>query len=193
MINHEYKFIFVHINKTGGTSIEKMFESDADEKNIPRKHAPIAYYRRKYPLKYLTYYKFGFVRNPWDWLVSRYHWSRDKQQLFGYDFEEMMNRMDRGIALADDAPWMEEEALLPQFSRLSIRGKLAVDFVGRFEHLQADFETICARIGRPPEELPHVFASGRAGYVDYYDDRTRAIVERLYRDDIEAFGYRFGD
>ena len=193
MISDEHKFIFVHLNKTGGTSIEKMFEPDADEKDVRYKHADVAYYRKKFPRQFREYFKFAFVRNPWDWLVSRYHWSRDRQKLFDYSFGEMLERLSRGVALAPDAPWLEKEALRSQFDRLSVRRKVSVDFVGRFEHLQRDFDVACTRIGIAPRELPHVFATQHTRYVDYYDDRTRALVEKHYQSDIAAFGYRFGD
>jgi|SRR5215468_8444806 len=79
MISDRHRFIFVHINKTGGTSIEKVFEPDADQTNVAFKHARAAFYRREFPEQFRDYFKFAFVRNPWDWLVSRYHWSRDQR------------------------------------------------------------------------------------------------------------------
>ncbi|MEO8848829.1 MAG: sulfotransferase family 2 domain-containing protein [Casimicrobiaceae bacterium] len=193
MLSEQHSFIFVHINKTGGTSIEKMFDPDADHKDVRYKHADIAYYRKKFPRQFREYFKFAFVRNPWDWLVSRYHWSRDRQQLFDYSFQEMLQRLERGVALAASAPWLEKEALRSQFDRLALRGKLGVDFVGRFERLQRDFDVAAARIGLAPCELPHVFATAHSHYVDYYDDAARAFVAARYKADIDAFGYRFGD
>ena len=192
MISDQHRFIFVHLNKTGGTSIEKIFEPQADQKDVRYKHASIAYYARKFPRLYRDYFKFAFVRNPWDWLVSRYHWSRDKQQLFDYSFAEMLGRLQRRVPLAADAPWLEKEALLPQRDRLAIRGRVAVDFVGRYENLQGDFDVVCARLGIEPRTLPHVFKTHHTRYVDYYDDTTQKIVAQLYAPDIAAFGYRFG-
>jgi chondroitin 4-sulfotransferase 11 len=193
MISDRHKFIFVHINKTGGTSIEMVFEPEADQKDVRYKHASAAYYRRKFPIRFWRYFKFAFVRNPWDWLVSRYHWSRDRQHLFDYSFAEMLTRLQNGARLADEAPWLEKEALLPQFDRLAIRGKLAVDFIGRYESLDRDFDRICTRLRIGPKALPHAFKTDHRPYVDYYDDTTRKIVEQVYARDIAAFGYRFGE
>lgn len=193
MISDQHKFIFVHLNKTGGTSIEKMFVADADQKDVRYKHADAAYYRRKFPRQFRNYFKFAFVRNPWDWLVSRYHWSRDKQGLFEYSFAEMLRRLEQEIALAANEPWLEKEALRPQYDRLALGDKLAVDFVGRFEHLQRDFDSVCARIGVESRTLPHLFATDRNRYVDYYDDASRAFVARRYQSDVANFGYRFGE
>jgi hypothetical protein len=193
MISERHRFIFVHINKTGGTSIEKVFEPTADARDVRHKHASLADYRKEYPRAFREYFKFAFVRNPWDWLVSRYHWSRDRQGLFDYGFDEMLRRLDRGEPLAPDARWLATGALVPQSRKLSVRGRIGVDFVGRYERLQADFDTVCDRIGHPRATLPHVFASEHRHYTEYYDDATRAIVARVYADDVRAFGYRFGD
>jgi sulfotransferase famil protein len=69
MISDRHKFIFVHIQKTGGTSIEKVFEPLADLRDVPFKHASAAHYRESFPDQFDSYFKFSFVRNPWDWLV----------------------------------------------------------------------------------------------------------------------------
>src|SRR5580704_4904265 len=142
MISGKHKFIFIHINKTGGTSIEKAFAPDADIRDVPHKHAPVAFYKQWWPDQFRTYFKFAFVRNPWDWLVSRYYWSKDRQRLFDYSFDEFLRRLKKRIRLCESAPWLEDEALKPQLDRLTIRGAIAVDFVGRFENLQSDFDFI---------------------------------------------------
>jgi chondroitin 4-sulfotransferase 11 len=192
MISDPYKLIFVHINKTGGTSIEKVFDPLADRQDVPFKHQPLAFYRDRFPAQFRDYFKFSIVRNPWDWLVSRFYWSRDHQRLIDYSFRELVRRLQHRIPLSAAAPWMEG-ALAPQLDRLSIDGRLGVDLVGRFESLQRDFETICRIVGMTPVTLPHVFKTDHGSYTECYDRETRAIVERLYADDIAAFGYRFGD
>ena len=193
MISDEYRFIFVHLNKTGGTSIEKVFVPEADQKDVRYKHASAAYYRKKFPRSFRDYYKFAFVRNPWDWLVSRYHWSRDRQRLFDFSFAEMLARLQAGIPLSPVAPWLESEALLPQRDRLCVDGDIAVDFVGRFERLQEDFNVVCAALRIESRTLDHVFRTNHTRYVDYYDDDMRRLVGQLYATDVAEFGYRFGE
>lgn len=192
MISDEYRFIFVHINKTGGTSIEKVFEPQADQQDLRYKHQPAAFYKERFPYRFRDYFKFSFVRNPWDWLVSRYHWSRDHQHLIDYSFRELLRRLENRVRVSAAAPWMEG-ALAPQLDRLIINGSLAMDFVGRYENLQGDFEKISSILKIKAITLPHVFKTQHAVYTEYYDDETRGIVEKLYAADIAAFGYRFGD
>lgn len=192
MISDKYRFVFVHINKTGGTSIEKVFERRAEKKDVRFKHQPAAFYKEKFPDQFRDYFKFSIVRNPWDWLVSRYFWSRDHQRLIDYSFRELLYRLENKMRLSETAPWMEG-ALAPQIDRLTIDGEIAVDFVGRFENLQNDFVKICSVLGVKAVTLPHVFKTDHAGYTGYYDEETKRIVEQVYASDIAAFGYHFGD
>jgi Sulfotransferase family len=193
VISNIHEFIFIHINKTGGTSIEKAFQPDADQVDVRHKHAPVAFYKLTFPDQFRTYFKFAFVRNPWDWLVSRYHWSRDRQHLFDYSFDEFLTRLKKRIRLSQTALWLEDEALKPQLDRLTIKGAIAVDFVGRFENLQSDFDLVCCRLQIEPRTLQHVHKTHHAHYADYYSDENRKIVEQLYAADIATFGYRFED
>jgi Sulfotransferase family len=121
MISDTHKFIFIHINKTGGTSIEKAFEPDADQRAVDYKHAWVEFYKQTFPERFRTHFKFTFVRNPWDWLVSRYYWSKERQRLFDYSFDEFLRRLKERSRLCERAPWLEDRALKPQLDRLTTR------------------------------------------------------------------------
>jgi hypothetical protein len=69
-------------------------------------------------------------------------------------------------------------------------GNLLVNFVGKFENLDEDFQSICRKVGISAS-LPHVNKSKRTCYQDYYDPETRDLTARLYAEDIERFGYAF--
>ena len=105
--------------------------------------------------------------------------------------------------------------VMPQYQMLySDNGELLVDFVGKFESLQNDFDDVCIHLGLGDSALPHVNSSDKKSrelrrkvknflhrndesdlrdYVDYYDDETRQYVGELYRKDIEKFDYSFAD
>ena len=75
---------------------------------------------------------------------------------------------------------------------IDLHGKVLVDFIGRFESLEADFNTICQRIGVAPPKLEHKRqAKDRGGYQKYYTDETRELVARHFAADIAMFGYSF--
>ena len=71
MISHEHKFLFIHIPRTGGTSIESQFNcKENKEKN---KHWTLSYWRKTLDREtFDDYFKFAFVRNPWDLMISKY-------------------------------------------------------------------------------------------------------------------------
>ena len=72
-------------------------------------------------------------------------------------------------------------------------GRLALDFVGRYEDLQASYDAVCDRIGLARSELPVKNRSDHRPYTDYYDDELRERVAEFYADDLAAFGYGFSE
>ncbi len=155
-------------------------------------------------------YAFSFVRNPWDRLVSCY---RDKIRgevdgftsstvrpgvadcLAGFDafFPNMtFGKFVKAVASIPDTEADEHFRSQSTFI-VTDQGDIGVDFVGRFENLQSDFEQVCRRIGLPSRiSLPRLQAARRtASYLDYFTRETRQIVAERFRDDIDRFSYRF--
>jgi hypothetical protein len=66
-----------------------------------------------------------------------------------------------------------------------------IDFIGKIENLQNDFNTICDNIGIPRKPLTQRNKSKHDHYSKYYDKETRDIVASRFAEDIEMFGYKF--
>lgn len=154
ILSHRNKFVFFAQGRTGSSSVERALkrfdESGADDKP-QRKHTPPLIFRRANRLSeesWEQYFKFAFVRNPWDWVISSYLWNkRDTMDIRSLEkFEEkhfdehveIMRRFTRGLDETDrkQRNWLCGES-----------GEIMVDFVGRFENLYDDFKTACDRIG----------------------------------------------
>ena len=187
MISHKHKFIFVHINKCGGTTIDTLFTGRFAG------HKKAFEYKQSTPNTFDNYFKFTFVRNPWDRVVSFYHYQIKRNWDF-YPFNETisfdnfvknwMRRMRRQTPLATH----------PCYDWISDKDdNLLVDFTGRFENFQEDFNIVCDKIGIPQQELPYKNKSKHKHYTEYYDDETRSIVAEKYAKDIEYFNYEFGE
>ena len=191
MISHKCKFIFIHINKTGGTSIEEILKKLSRNLNV--KHHFIQKYRKLADAKhgFENYFKFTIVRNPWDRLLSNYFYKKLNYNNLIQDlsFKKWITNSCDGnysfeysLSRHTQLDWIVDE-----------NGEVVVDFIGKFENLQEDFDTICDKIGIPRQKLPHKNKSKHKHYTEYYDDETRAIVAEKYAKDIEYFGYKFGE
>tara|TARA_Y100000361_G_scaffold149177_1_gene163054 strand:- start:197 stop:835 length:639 start_codon:yes stop_codon:yes gene_type:complete len=209
MVHHGRKCIFIHVVKTAGTSIKvslgkekKLIElsGHSSAKNI-KKRVPEATWE--------NYFKFSFVRNPWDKMVSQW-WYNGHPKVRGKiiykskvrTFKEYILYFAEGGRIAVNNPRCTP-------SLVDDSGKILVDFVGRFENLEEDFNFICQQL-TPfkheedkswPPKLPHSNRSKHKHnsgnewtdkpYQDYYDDETKEIIAREFEDDINLFGYKF--
>ena len=186
MINHEHKFIFIHIPKTAGVTIYSQ---------LPLRdyyHKKISNYSND---KINEYFTFSFVRNPFDRAVSTYKflnsescmkwpWANRKihNLVKSMSFDEFIKNLFK----------IRNKHITLQFNYIT-HTSLKMDFIGKFENLQEDFNIICDKIGIPRKELPHKNATKHKHYTEYYDDETREIVAEKYAKDIEYFNYEFGD
>ena len=138
------------------------------------------------PCTWDTYFKFGFVRNPFDRYVSTCFFLNRGTSDFANTAQDFMKR-------ALSVPRFRERALVrPQYLQLSgSGGEIALDFVGRFEQLQESYDRICERVGVPTTDLSRRNPSEHAAYTDYYDDELKEIVADFYAEDLRRFDYDF--
>jgi hypothetical protein len=161
-----YPFLFLHIPKTGGTSVRTALGMGP----IPY-HVRALWLRQRCPEAF-NKFSFAFVRNPWDRMVSYFYYQR------GYDWERH-GRFDQ-VHMVQQVKFIMDEA-----------GNPLVDFIGRFENLAEDFDTICGKIGIETPPLQHLNRSEHRHYRECYDDEAMQYVTDHFADDIARFGYSF--
>lgn len=159
-----------------------------------------------------SYYSFGFVRNPWDRLVSWYEVIFNTPQprdlpsnvhlnnaLWNYarenadSFETFIKHCTDTITEDRDGFTYTKSFAKNQLDYFTDeQGKIATSFIGLHEHLHEDFDRIRKEVNLPDHPLPHRNESHRRDYRAYYTDETRDLVAERFARDIEYFGYSFG-
>jgi hypothetical protein len=180
-------FIFVHINKTGGSSIEEAL-------GLRFRHRTARQIIHEVGLqRWREAFTFTVVRNPWDKVVSHYAYRVQTNQTgLGEKPVQFLDWVIEAYGRRNPRYYDKPMMFMPQIDWITDPGgRILVNFVARFEHLQTDFDSICARIGRDATPLPHRKSSQRGAYRDYYDEVTRQIVTDWFRRDIETFNYTY--
>lgn len=207
-VSDSRRVLFVHVPKTGGSTIDAIFDKevvDARRVDGRGRHAPYGRLVKSEP-DLTDYWSFGFVRNPWARMVS--WWS-----MVAAVFDKVDAGDPKALQKIEKHPnaWLPEgefrhsfEAFVlegtekiakvgrPQIHTLSGRRGARVDFVGRVESFVDDVNTVRERLGlEPMEKVPRRNKSSHGHYHDYYNETTRRKVAEVYAEDIEAFGYEY--
>jgi hypothetical protein len=198
----ERRFAFVHVPKTAGHSLTLALKSHGETfarvaglKDIactPQTRIKRVEHARARDIARIlghetwsSLFSFGVVRNPWDRMVSLFHYGRQRpsqarsEELPFKTFECFV--LERNRAPRQMSDWLCDDD-----------GQQLVSKVFRFESLENDYPTIlkqCSIVDGAP--LSHVNASRHQDYRSYYSDHLAEAVADLFATDIERFGYRF--
>jgi hypothetical protein len=133
------------------------------------------------------HFKFSFVRNPYERMVSVYLFLTRKSKGEKLTFSDFVSRLIEG---ADD--FRKWRSFVDTWPIYTIDDRIVVDYVGRFENLSADFSVLCDQLKLPSKKLGQTKVMPRYDFRDVYDARSRKLVARFCGREIEHFGYRFG-
>jgi len=229
MISDKFKCIFIHIPKTAGSSIELFFDEYPEEQHVLATKCISLYGKQKWS----KYYRFAFVRNPWDRIVSWFLWSNrdcfhynwktaagfgtwaNKQTEWGIggghpkvqegwytslkdDFERFVlsientkDKDDYDLLIKGNAykgKWIASQSTWIKNSR----GKMVLDFVGKYENLEQDFKKVCTKLNIKYQPLAKAkVLYNRPHYSNFYNKKTKERIAKLYDDDIRNFNYRY--
>lgn len=136
---------------------------------------------------YNSYFKFTFVRNPWDRAFSWYKnvmrdevHSKDLGLVNNISFEDFLKGNIGVRALRPQTYWIKD-----------YNGNINMDFIGKFENLQNDFNVVAETLNLTQFQLPHELKSDNKSYKEFYSDKTKDIVWDFYKKEIKLFDYEF--
>jgi hypothetical protein len=207
IVSHRHRFIFAAVPKTGTHAVRRALREELGEEDVEQVRL---FGDRRFPWQDLAaiphghlalrqvrpylgeeafggYFKFAFVRNPFDRFISYCAF-----MLRGGDaFQQQPRAVMRHFLFAE--PPEDHILFQPQASLLVDEDgqTLLADEVGRVEDMQGSYDAICARIGIPSRALQHVNGSRRGDYRRYYDQALIDGVAARYAQDLDLFGYSF--
>ncbi|MEZ0148371.1 MAG: sulfotransferase family 2 domain-containing protein [Candidatus Reddybacter sp.] len=185
-------FIFIHIQKTAGKSIKQALglKGGADHRaaKIMRDETDESIWNGSF--------KFSFVRNPWDRIVSAYYYRLQGGNGSNNDLIRAKKYPDTFELFCEQIAYFQslenESMFVPQKDWITDNhSNQIIDFIGRIENIQNDFNIICNRLGRQQVQLPHINQSLHESYRDVYNANTRKLIALAYQEDIEYFKYTF--
>ena len=200
MISFQKRFLFVHIPKTAGNSIQSVLRDYSEDQLValrkeqdgierfglrnPRykikKHSTLSEYHDALgDEQFRKLYKFTCVRNPWDRMVSYYFTPTQYPEI--WNRKKFRDIISKAVSVAEYLRLDNGEN--DPFAN--------ADCIMRFENLADDFRAVCTTLGISPPTLPQHNRSSRKHYSKYYDDALRELVRSRFVAEIERFNYTF--
>lgn len=213
MISHQHKCIFIHIPKCAGTTVKYLLfpdedvswkEADYDKLHgwCPERQLFMQHATAKQLLDtglvsketWESYYKFTFVRNPWDRAVSDYFWLMNDRKI-KESFKHYILKSGKFSKVLNDTNQMyyRGDHTTPQTDFFDLEGPLKMDYVGHFETFDQDMKVISEHLGLQYSPHLHVNKSKKKKkhYSHYFNVDTKQIFDSVYKQDIERLDYSF--
>ena len=196
VVCHMRKIIFIHIPKTAGSSIEHLLRDEGlyELDFIGVRNGRSTHHYMGIELKmilkdlYPKYYKFSFVRNPYDRLISEYFWCRIKDvgHKFNKTFDEFLDYVEDVIKNKKFFKPIENDHFIPQYSFLFFNNKLLVNNIFKYEDIETVAPLIKKRL-KIKTTLQHLNKSVKNEIT--LTQEQKDIIYNLYKIDFETFNY----
>jgi chondroitin 4-sulfotransferase 11 len=212
IILHPYQAIYIPVPKVACSSLKRVCARllDIDTSSVNGTHSIV------FPIvkgaeisQFNNYWKFCFVRNPWDRMLSCFTEKIKEDENFSEPTNSFVNGVHKGLlkygifkanmsfedflmAIASIPDPKADTHFRSQYTFVTnLKGQLMVDFIGKFENLNEDWSEICDRLKVTDGSLPHYNKTKHNNYREYYTDSLIKIVEQRFAKDIAMFDYKF--
>lgn len=214
MISHEYKCIFIHIPKTAGMSVISFFypgvrfhHTEPDYERLfgwcPKRKLHMQHATAKQLIEtglvtekqWAEYYKFTFVRNPWDRAYSDYKWIQNFSGIKG-SFKSYIKKEKAFYNILNDNSNHDYlgDHLLLQTDFFDFEGAFQPDFIGRFENFSKDIGNILHNLSIDTQFNVFENSSSRVKeYSWFYTNSNKRLIEKIFDKDIKMLNYKFHD
>ena len=213
MISHKHKCIFIHIPKCAGSSIRD-FYFDTPNLDWTTPNYDLLYGwcpKRKIHLQHATskqlietelisedvwnnYYKFTFLRNPWDRAYSSYLWvMRDRKIKDSFENFILAKGLFKNVLTNEEVKSNRACHIWQQTDFFNIDGSYKLDFIGHFETLREDIMQINKKLSIDKNFKQHSNKSVNRvkHYSFFYGKKNRKLIEDFYQTDIDVLKYSF--
>lgn len=202
LFEKDYECIFIHIPKTAGCSVTKgLFDKDWGLGHLDIRH----YQKHLKEECFEKYFKFAFVRNPWDRAFSAYSYLKKggsntpwdihfmEKYIKGYDsFEAFIYSLKddpvKARELSSECPHFR-----PQYTYIcNQKHQILIDYVAKFENINEEFIIIANKLNIKSAYLAHNNKSTSKSYKNMYTSKEMIdTIGKLYYNDIKLFKYKF--
>ena len=194
-------FIFIHIYKCGGMSLRTLIQDNIPCFELNQSHCTALEIKQQlnsFGIGHIwdSSYKFSFVRNPFDWVVSLYEFIWNEPTHENYEDVRHLN-FEQFCQWNIDSIINGKNNSNGKFHKLTdflydVEGNLLVDAVGKIETFDKDVKNIFNNINIPFYKIPKINQSNRTpDYRAYYNDNSRYLIETFFAEDLKNFNYKF--
>ena len=190
IISHSSKIIFIHIQRTGGSSIINLLKQHLGEEiEIVAQHGNARSEENHLLKSHNTYFTFAFVRSPWERILSWYLLINKESQ---ENIEKEKIKFER--FLASDSAFKSGD---PHFHYNQLdyitdkEGHLYTDKIYRFENYKSEIESLQKTLNLPVVDAQKMNSTWDKEYRDYYTKNSQELIANKCKKDIEYFNYSF--
>lgn len=188
IVSPSNRFVFMKIHKVAGTSIYRRNLQKVVDTIFEGKSNPVEmenWFDATIDEELDSYFKFTFVRNPWDRTISNFIYCQ-----MAYN---STNNFDDFLSILENKDCSEPmwKHICPCHDYFLHEEKKYVDFIGRFENLNKDWSYVAEKIGLKGNKIGHHNATDRRPYKEYYNKKRVQRVADVFKKEIEYLNYEF--